>query len=420
VVYSWTPDFSPWAGIDLRMQWVRPDGSFVFPRAGLTVADAPQWDVQGAIVPHPEAGVFVAFVQGDPDYDSRVVLQRYDGQGRRLWPRAGVAAVPSSSIEIQTTPYLVPDAQGGAYVCFMRLPDRSPASTVVCQHFDESGRRLWSKQGRDAGGVPGLRREPQAMPDGQGGLLVFWHNDRSNEEPRLRMLIEGQRLSRDGSRLWGSRGHVLHRTHLVKNGSFEFREFDAVPDGAGGAVLAFEDQIGEDLAVLAQRVNGEGTPLWGPGVQVAAGLPVLDSLVAAPAGGTFALLQEEHKVEGRRQQALTLYRLDGDGNHLWPGGVQVAALDQTSSAALGAFDGARLWVLWQQHPIPRAPHLSEMRLLTLDLNGNRLNGLLGEALSQAEPGHFSQGLFFDSARGQGLAVWMTYENAFAELFGGSD
>lgn len=405
VVWSWSETFGPDGDADVRMQWVRPDGSFVFPEAGLTVAGSPRLvEAQAVLAPHPSSGVFVAFVRYEDDIRSEVVVQRYDGNGRKLWPGFGVVAAPEPGLRIQALPILVPDGGGGVYVCFNSLPnDGSGRSDVLCQHLDQDGRRLWPLRGLQPGGYEGVHQPPHGVPDGEGGLLLVWGNGRVPAAGLGRsIVIEGQRFAADGTRLWGRRGKVIHRTRIASlGGSFADVHLEVVSDGQGGAVVATAE--GRDgLDVVAQRVSRDGHNLWGSGTVVASSRDAkfLTGLVAGPGGGAFVLYADQHFKE--RRYSLAIQRLDGAGQRVWE--VRELAPGEAQGFGVGDFDGSVLRVVWARFP-SWGESLSEIRLLELDLDGDPLNGAAGEALAEAEVFNLPRKLVYDPVRGEGLVIW---------------
>ncbi|MEA2561520.1 MAG: hypothetical protein QOH06_3024 [Acidobacteriota bacterium] len=396
-VWNWTIVGGPHSDSDVRMQWVRPDGSRAFPKGNREVASSPQVHESGAVIaPHPRSGVFVAFDSGDFEVKTAVVVQRYDGAGKRLWR---VVAAVEEGRRIQTAPTLVPDAEGGVYVCFASFPvDEATGSTkTLCQHLDASGRRRWPRQGLTAGGVPGQRGGPQGMTDGQGGLLVVWRNERS-PGTNLPALIEGQHFAANGIRFWGKQGRLLHQTHMPGRGAlYAAAGLRAISDGEGGALLAFDDLLSEGepgVDVAAQRVDRSGNPLWGPGAVVTeeAGTQTVVDLVPGPGGGAFILVRDD---QGRAE--LGIHRLDGTGGIIWQ--TRLSAPETHDTYGFGAFDGDVLRVVWTRYH--QASDQSQVRLIVLDLNGNRLDGPDGELLAE---GSAVLSFSYDPVRDQGFAV----------------
>ncbi|HET6242100.1 MAG TPA: DUF1992 domain-containing protein, partial [Arthrobacter sp.] len=398
-VWSWTILGGPYSDSDVRMQWVRPDGSRVFPKGNREVAGSGLAEEGGPVIaPHPRSGVFVAFSAGDDEVKTEVLVDRYDGAGKRLWR---VAAAVEEGRRNQVQPSLVPDADGGVYVCFLSLPaDGFPTSSkILCQHLDANGRRRWPRQGLAVSSLPGLRGGPRGLTDGQGGLLVVWRSERPyGADPQRRGLIEGQRFAPNGTRRWSPQGRLLQEIHAPAQGDIFYRsDLRAVSDGEGGAVVAFDDRFSEGepaFDVAAQRVDRSGNPLWGLGAVVTeeAGTQTVVDLVPGPGGGAFILVRDD---QGRAE--LGIHRLDGTGGIIWQ--TRLSAPETHDTYGFGAFDGDVLRVVWTRYH--QASDQSQVRLVVLDLNGNRLDGPDGELLAE---GSAVLGFVYDPAHDQGFAV----------------
>jgi hypothetical protein len=116
-----------------------------------------------------------------------------------------------------------------------------------------------------------------AAPDGAGGAIVAWCDLRSGNAD-----IYVQRLSATGIAQWAANGVAL----CTATGSQLTPRI--VPDGAGGAVVVWEDQRGGNRDIYAQRVNEAGAVQWtadGVAVSVAANDQKEYAVISDGAGG---------------------------------------------------------------------------------------------------------------------------------------
>lgn len=394
----------------VRLQYVLPLGNVAFPGGGLTLATGAQDHQTPVVVPHPTSGVLVAFGRGDAYGPSELLVQWVDGDGRPRWPGEGVSAF-SAPVENEryTEQHLVANADGGAFVCAMRH-DFTFDERIVCQRIGPAGRLRWAPKGVEAGGHPGWRVLPKAVSDGKGGIFVFWRNNRLLNDDRIDpVLVEGQRLAGDGRPLWGEAGRVIRTCNVAEIDNHGFNELDVVADGAGGAVIAFNDWNGNghpNLDVLAQRVGGDGHLAWSKGVTVAAGrrTEALDSLIASPDGGVIVTVWH---VQGSTRSSLRSYRLLPGGSHAW-GAAGVSLSDPRATAldfgSYGEVDGDRVRLAWT-HQLSPATREFDIYVAEYTLGGRRLVPAVGLPLHTRPKGQFLRGFVYDHQRGVGLALF---------------
>jgi predicted lipoprotein with Yx(FWY)xxD motif len=97
--------------------------------------------------------------------------------------------------------------------------------------------------------------EPEIVSDGAGGAIIVWEDFRPTSGT-VEVDIYAQRVDATGSVTWTADGVGL----CTYAGWQRFPVI--VSDGAGGAIVAWEDSRGVGKDVYAQRVNANGTPQW--------------------------------------------------------------------------------------------------------------------------------------------------------------
>jgi hypothetical protein len=149
----------------------------------------------------------------------------------------------------QNNSVIVHDGSGGAYIAW--LDYRNVGDDIYIQHLDGYGRELWT-----AGGIlltsTGNQRWAAMAPDGEGGVLIAWHDDRNGTDD-----IYAQRLDADGNELWTSGGVA------VTLAAGHQRNADIASDGSGGAVIVWDSYLSPGTYdIYAQRIDYTGTALW--------------------------------------------------------------------------------------------------------------------------------------------------------------
>ncbi len=115
------------------------------------------------------------------------------------------------------------------------------------------------------------------VTDGAGGAIVVWRS-LINGDPN----VVAQRIDGHGDKLWGESGLVICD---APHGQLPR---DMIPDGAGGAFIAWEDQRNGMEDVFVQKIDASGAALWtsnGVAVCTAADGQVWPQLCPDGAGG---------------------------------------------------------------------------------------------------------------------------------------
>jgi hypothetical protein len=181
----------------------------------------------------------------------------------------------------QTYVSSVPDGAGGAIVVWE--DHRAIWSVIYAQRVNANGDALWPGNGITVSTSISKQQHPAAVSDGSGGVIVAWidyRNGTTNAD------IFAQRLNADGNRVWLATGVPVCRAVYDQDWPC------IVPDGAGGAIIGWEDYrlVDGSSDIYAQRVDAGGVVMWAEN-----GIPVCTSglfqryPVAASdgSGGTF-------------------------------------------------------------------------------------------------------------------------------------
>lgn len=98
---------------------------------------------------------------------------------------------------------------------------------------------------------PGNQYYPTACADGAGGAIVVWEDNRGTSTD-----VYAQRVSAAGTPLWTANGVLLCSAAgnqlLPKIAS----------DGAGGAIVAWQDSWSGTYDIFAQRISAAGATQW--------------------------------------------------------------------------------------------------------------------------------------------------------------
>jgi hypothetical protein len=176
----------------------------------------------------------------------------------------------------------------------------------------------------------GAQDMPVVVPDGAGGSIIIWRDDRT-----VNTDIYAQRVDAAGNLLWMDTGMPVCTAPNNQTAP------QAVPDGAGGAIIAWQDfRSGSTTDIYAQRIDSNGFSQWTlNGIAVCTGKLslVLGQMISDGAGGVIITWHDRRNFTND----VFAQRIDPDGAVMWTAnGVVVSAyLDQQQKPCL-ASDGA--------------------------------------------------------------------------------
>lgn len=273
-------------------------------------AGVPQWAVQGVplctatgsqqspvLVSDGLGGAIVTWFDGRAvDYD--IYAQRISAAGITQWPADGVALC--TAVGEQAYPSLTSDGIGGAIVAWRDYRSGGEYDTYA-QHISQAGAPQWANDGVVVCDAINDQYDPAITSDGNGGAIVAWPDNRSGT-----LDIYAQRLSGTGVPQWAANGVALCTAANMQNVTA------MVADGAGGAIVAWQDKRGgSSLDIYAQRVQAGGL-LGGNVTSVPAAASVafgLSSIVPNPTfGGT---LHVRFALSGNSAATLELLDIAG-------------------------------------------------------------------------------------------------------------
>lgn len=322
--------------VDIGAQRISCDGRLLWGDGGksVEVAASAAVETSPAACDDGQGGALVAyvheFVDGKNAGDKDIVVQHLDRNGRRLWSEPKPVA---ESRNAETQPIAVSDGQGGAIVIYLATTGKGD-SDLLAQRIGPDGRLLWNEGKTPVvlGASRNLERNACAVPDGYGGLFVFFEWVGTDGDVNIR----GQHVTADGRTPWMTAHGALNIAASPQNESHPV----AASDGAGGAIVAFEMEFtsGEnrgDIDIMAQRVSGGGQLLWGNAAtpKAVGAAPALERnpvIVADGAGGAIAAFEMEPVTgENKGDVDVLAQRLDAAGNLRWGEGKRSVAVSSS-------------------------------------------------------------------------------------------
>jgi hypothetical protein len=159
----------------------------------------------------------------------------------------------------QHGPEAVSDGAGGVILVWGDNRNTPPYNGIYAQRLDGWGNALWTSNGTPvyANGFLSYY-SPAIAPDGAGGAIVIWSDNRNGGFD-----LFAQRIDAAGIVQWTAGGVLIcNRTSAQKY-------YAIIPDGAGGAIVAWQDStldaVTPSADIFAQKIDASGSPQWTAG-----------------------------------------------------------------------------------------------------------------------------------------------------------
>jgi hypothetical protein len=232
---------------DIYAQRIGASGVVQWTAQGVALCTATGQQSNPRAVPDGAGGVIVAWEDTRGAVSSDLYAQRIGAGGAVQWPANGVAVCTEAND--QGSPAITSDGAGGAIVTWWDF--RSGNYDLYAQRVGAAGVALWTANGVALCVAAAQQTDPAIVPDGAGGAVVVWQDDRGGNND-----IYAQRVGATGVARWTANGVALCAAGAEQTNP------TAVPDGAGGAIFAWQDYRNGNVDIYAQRVSGSGTAQW--------------------------------------------------------------------------------------------------------------------------------------------------------------
>jgi hypothetical protein len=241
---------------------------------GVPVGSADYDQTTVRLLPNGAYGAYVGWTDSRSGIDTDIYGNMVGFDGVAFGGPGGVPVC--TAVANQYMAGMVSDGAGGLIILWN--DERGGTAMVYAQRIDYEGNMLWQENGINICPAALNVFSVSAISDGAGGLIAVWDEYRNGYRD-----IYAQRVDGSGTILWGDGVGVC-----TYAGDQYFPKI--VPDGFGGVIIAWLDyRVGSE--VYAQRINGDGDPLWstdGNPVCTAGGYPT--SVIMAPASGGGAFI----------------------------------------------------------------------------------------------------------------------------------
>ncbi len=269
------------ANTDIYAQRVNANGVVQWTANGVAVCAFAQIQRHPCIAADGFGGAVIAWEDFGSGTNYDIFAQRVTAAGTILGaPNGSVVCLAAND---QAAPTIAPDGAGGAYVAWTDArPGSFLTSDVYAQHLNGAMSYQWTNGGIGVSQLTGPQGEPKAISDGAGGVILAW-DDLSAGDSRI---LAGR---------YGADGVGLYENRLVCTNPGPQGFPQLVSDGSQGAIFFWDDYRSGNDDVYAQRLNATGTALWtatGVAVTTAAATQGLIAIASDGAGGAIVAWED--------------------------------------------------------------------------------------------------------------------------------
>jgi hypothetical protein len=280
-VIGWE-DFRSGTTYDIYAQRVSAGGLPQWTADGVAISTAADSQQKCQIASDGAGGAIIAWedFRSGTTYD--IYAQRVSAGGLPQWTADGVAI--STAAGHQMTCQIVSDGAGGAIIAWEDLRSGTTFQ-IVAQRVSAGGLPQWTAGGVAITLAPNDQLTCQMVSDGAGGAIIAWHDFRSGTD----FDIVAQRVTAGGLGLWGNYGVP------ISIAASDQRNCQIVSDGAGGAIIAWEDFRGGTSDIYVQQVSAGGVLQWtadGVPISMAVDDQLKCQIVSDGAGGAIIAWQD--------------------------------------------------------------------------------------------------------------------------------
>ncbi len=233
---------------DIYVQRAGPAGAVLWLADGMPICTATQNQSSPLVVPDGSGGAIFAW----QDFRSNNVLdiyaQRVNSSGYVQWTANGLSVCTGKAGLVLSR--MIPDGAGGAIVVWS--DSRNATNDIFIQRINSSGAAQWTANGVTVCAAAGSQTVPVIASDGASGAIVAWQDSRTSPSN-----IYAQRVDAAGAVQWTANGIVVCNEAMAQTAP------QIVPDGSGGAIVAWTDHRNTvDDDIYAQRIDAAGAAQW--------------------------------------------------------------------------------------------------------------------------------------------------------------
>jgi hypothetical protein len=386
------------ANFDIYVQRIDASGVVQWTQNGVAICDVTADQKFPGIISDGAGGAIIAwndYYGGSGD----IYAQKINASGVVQWTQNGAAVCNASSP--QDNCKIVSDGAGGAIISWDE--NRNGNIDIYAQRINASGVVQWTPGGVPICVVLSSKGYPAIISDGAGGAILTWHENRSGAG----LEIYAQKINASGVVQWTPNGYAFCPATYKANPAI-------VSDGAGGAIIAWQDYRNGNADIFAQKILASGTTLWDP-----TGIEICDvvndqyppAIVSDGLGGAIITWRD---FRSGSNQDIYAQKINASGAVQWTlNGVELCTEpnNQGDPAIIGDGAGGAM-IMWEDE---RSGTSSDIYAQKISAAGAVQWASDGVPLGTAIKGQYDPAIVSDGAGGA-TAAWMDFRNVDSDIY----
>lgn len=308
-----------------------------------------------------------------------IYAQRIDLNGNLLWPEPFVVYTDSTgAMAPQENPRIVQTSDNGVIIIWEDKRNDLDDPDLFAQKISLTGQLLWNLDGIPLAVAPFGQKAPRMAADNSGGCYVVWDDARNGNAPNIDVYV--QHLTSAGTSAWTNNGLAICNASNEQSGSL-------IKEANNNLFVNWMDLRNGSVGIYYQVLNTSGIPqLAENGVQVFWGLSgdaTLKQIIHLPRQNDSAVIWQDTRY-GNLGKQIFVQIINQDGTvELEENGKSVTTLtghDQNFPSAVVLPDD-KIAIVWEEKRTNNPKIYAQL----LDVNGNRLWGEQGIAVTDSEP-----------------------------------
>jgi len=380
--------------LDIYAQKVNLEGKTLWAKDGVVITAAPFAQSNPKLASDGSGGAIFVWTDNRQE-ENEIFAQRVISDGRCLWKENGrQVAIPLGR---QENPEIVKLNKSQDWVIIWE-DYRKGYPLLFAQKLNSAGINLWQDSGNLLAPSTKPQERPSAAISAKDEAVLVWQDRRHGNYD-----IYSQKLSKEGLQAWGKDGSII----CDSPGAVIHQNAGMIGTGKGEVIFVFEDARSGYLNIYAQKVNKRGFLLWGKdGIPVAKvkAEQTLPQLISDGAGGAIISWEDQREPNFTRVYA---QRIAASGKKVWEkGSLPLAKVDANQTRPLLATDGSGgAIVVWQDERNPLG--LKDLFGQRVSAKGELLWGKGGLAVC-AENGDQVEAALISDGQGGAILAWTDY------------